>query len=109
MSHTQDYTFIKTGKKIVKVKFAEIVLIKGLGNYVQFFMSDDQINTVYASLKNLIEKLPDEFMRVHNSYIVNLHHIDVIEDNHIFLGQHKVPISANNRDCLARRVNQNIL
>ncbi|OJJ17299.1 transcriptional regulator [marine bacterium AO1-C] len=105
----QDYTFIKTGKKIVKLKFAQIVVIKGLSNYVQIFTNDDQINTIYASLKHLIEKLPDEFMRVHNSYIVNLHHIDAIEDNHIHLGEHKIPISANNRECVARRVNQNML
>jgi DNA-binding LytR/AlgR family response regulator len=31
----------------------------------------------YKSLKDLIENLPNEFMRVHNSHIVNLTNIDV--------------------------------
>ena len=105
----KDYTFIKTGKKIVKLRFNDIVIIKGLGNYVQIFTDNDKTNTIYGSLKVLIARLPDEFMRVHNSYIVNLHHINEIEDNHIFLGTHKVPISPNNRDCVLRRVDENRL
>ncbi|MNQ42907.1 LytTr DNA-binding domain protein [compost metagenome] len=79
----EKFTFIKTDKKIVKLHFDSIAVIKGLGNYVQIITIENIKHTYYKSLKDLIDVLPNEFMRVHNSFIVNLTNIDSIEDNHI--------------------------
>lgn len=101
-----DFVFIKAGKTTIKLFYDDIILFKGLGNYTQIFAKDARKLIYYKTLKELIEVLPNDFMRVHNSYIVNIKHIDKIEDNHIFLGDHNVPVSSNQRSCLFERIDQ---
>ncbi|MDI9341357.1 MAG: LytTR family DNA-binding domain-containing protein [Sediminibacterium sp.] len=103
------YTFIKSDKKLIKLHFDNILFIKGLGNYVELFTTKNKKYIYYKSLKELIDKLPDEFMRVHNSYIINMKNVDRIEDNHLIIGQHKISIAKSYKDCLLRSVNKLLL
>lgn len=100
----EKFTFIKTDKKIIKLHFDSIAVIKGLGNYVQIITTENIKHTYYKSLKELIDKLPDEFMRVHNSFIVNCTNIDSIEDNHIMIRQNKITIGKTYKECLTKAI-----
>lgn len=88
----QKYTFIKTNKKYIKLFFDDISYIKSLGNYVEVFTISNTKYIYYKSLKELIDKLPVYFMRVHNSYIINIVHLNSIEDNHIHINDIKISI-----------------
>ena len=105
----EKFTFIKTDKKIVKLHFDYIAVIKGLGNYVQIITIENIKHTYYKSLKDLIDVLPNEFMRVHNSFIVNLTNIDSIEDNHIIAKGNKITIGKTYKDCLTKAISKYIL
>jgi len=49
----------------------------------------------------LLEKLPANlFFRTHNSYVINLSHIQKIEDNHIFIKDMKIPIGIKYKERL---------
>jgi DNA-binding LytR/AlgR family response regulator len=106
---TEKFTFIKTDKKVIKLHFDAIAVIKGLGNYVQIITVDNTKYTYYKSLKDLIDKLPNEFMRVHNSSIVNLTNIDSIEDNHIITKGNKITIGKTYKECLASTLDKLML
>jgi DNA-binding LytR/AlgR family response regulator len=103
------FTFIKTDKKVIKLHFDAIAVIKGLGNYVQIITVDNTKYTYYKSLKDLIDKLPDEFMRVHNSSIVNLTNIDSIEDNHVIAKGNKITVGKTYKECLASAIERLML
>lgn len=105
----EKFTFIKSDKKLIKIYFDEISIIKGLGNYVEILTTENKKYTYYKSLKDLIENLPDEFMRVHNSYIVNLTNIDVFEDNHIILKNVKIAVGKSYKECLNSSLNKFML
>lgn len=105
----EKFTFIKSDKKLIKIYFDEITIIKGLGNYVEILTSENKKYTYYKSLKDLIENLPDEFMRVHNSYIVNLINIDILEDNHIILKNVKIAVGKSYKECLNSSLNKFML
>lgn len=105
----EKFTFIKTDKKIIKLHFDSIAVIKGLGNYVQIITIENIKHTYYKSLKELIDVLPNEFMRVHNSFIVNLTNIDSIEDNHIIAKGNKITIGKTYKDCLTKAISKYIL
>lgn len=66
--------FVKTGGQNLRILYDDISYIKGLGEYVQFFLkSTSRPVTALYSMKYLEDALPsDKFMRVHKSYIVNL-------------------------------------
>ncbi|AWG26383.1 LytR/AlgR family response regulator transcription factor [Flavobacterium kingsejongi] len=103
------FAFIKTDKKLIKLYYKEITVIKGLGNYVEINLLDGQKHLYYKSLKELIETLPEEFMRVHNSYIVNLDSIDRIEDNHVIVQYQKIAIAKSYKNCLITAIEKRML
>lgn len=98
--------FIKTGKSILKLNTDEIIAIQGLGNYVQIHTSNNDKHIHYDSLEALLDKLPDEFMRIHNSYIINFIHIDKVENNHVFLSHLKIPVGPSRKECFNKKIDQ---
>lgn len=101
--------FIKSNKKIIKLHFDEIAIIKSLGNYVEIFTVGEKKYVYYRSLKDLINILPEEFMRIHNSFIVNLMNIDVLDENHVILNGTKVAVGKTYRKCLANTIESYLL
>ncbi|CAM3537578.1 LytTR family DNA-binding domain-containing protein [Elizabethkingia occulta] len=108
MSEKQ-YTFIKSGKRLIKLNFDEISIIKGLGNYVEIITTHNKKLVYYKSLKDLIENLPEEFMRVHNSFIINLRNVDYFEDNHLIINDQKISVAKSYKDCLLKSIEKLLL
>ncbi len=103
------FSFIKSDKKLIKLFFDDIAVIKGLGNYVEIYTTSNKKFVYYKTLKELIETLPDEFMRVHNSHIVNLTNIDYFENNQIVLKHMKVTVAKSYKDCVVNAINSMML
>ena len=106
-----DYFFVKADKKLVKVKFADIIYIEGLKDYVIIRMDDSRVITL-QTMKSLDEKLPsDIFRRIHRSCIVNVDRINAVVGNMIEVlekGKPKhLPIGKNYREDLLALINQN--
>src|SRR5687768_5404090 len=65
----QPFVFVKDGTKLVKVRWADIVYVEGLKDYVTIHTRQQKIVTLQR-LKTLEEQLPaDKFIRIHHSYI----------------------------------------
>jgi two-component system LytT family response regulator len=88
----EDYIFIKTDGRMVKVMLDDIVLVQGLRDYIMVHTTKEKLITL-QSLRTMEEGLPAEkFMRVHKSYIIATGKIDVIERNRVFIGNDVIPI-----------------
>jgi DNA-binding LytR/AlgR family response regulator len=86
------FVFVKDGTKLVKVRLDEILYVEGLKDYVTIHTKSQKITTLQR-MKVLEEQLPtDKFIRVHNSYIVALDAIDVIQKNEVSIGSVSLPI-----------------
>jgi two-component system LytT family response regulator len=93
-----EYFFIKTDKKLLKIKFSEIEFIEGLKDYVKIHTSTG-FNLALVNLKNIESKLPENnFFRVHKSYIVSMDKITSLEGNFLTLGQQEIPIGKEYKD-----------
>ncbi len=90
----QNFVFIKSEYKIVKINFDDILFCKGMKDYIQIFVNGKANPIITLKSLNAFEaKLPaDKFIRVHRSYIVSLMHIDTISKNEISIGKEIVPI-----------------
>ena len=109
MIENRTFAFIKSDKKLIKLFFKDINVVKGLGNYVEVHTTDNKRYIYYKTLKDLIETLPDEFMRVHNSYIVNLTNIQSFEDNHLTCGDLKITVAKSYKECLQKALGKMML
>lgn len=86
------FVFVKDGTKLVKVRLDEILYVEGLKDYVTIHTTSQKITTLQR-MKALEEQLPaDKFIRIHNSYIVALDAIDVIQKNEVLIGSVSLPI-----------------
>ena len=109
----KDYIFIKADKKLVRVRFADIIYIEGLKDYVIIRLDQSRVITL-QNMKSLEDKLPTPmFKRIHRSYIVNVNKIEAIVGNMVEVtekGQTKhLPIGKNYRDELLQMINDNKL
>jgi two-component system LytT family response regulator len=96
--------FVKTNGKLLRINFEDVLYIEALSTYV-LLVTDKQKHIVGGTLKNMEERLPfRHFVRVHRSYIVNLHRVEALEDNMLKLGQHEVPVSRAYQDELVQRL-----
>lgn len=99
-----DFLFIKTDSKLVRVSFDDILFIEGLKDYLSVVTKDEKLITL-QSLKNMEEILPSQnFMRVHKSYIIALNKIDTLEKNRIFIRNEVIPIGDTHREAFFKRV-----
>ncbi len=86
------FVFVKDGTKLVKVRLDEILYVEGLKDYVTIHTTSQKITTLQR-MKALEEQLPtDKFIRIHNSYIVAVDAIDVIQKNEVSIGSVSLPI-----------------
>jgi len=56
----------------------DVLYLKADNNTTDFFLKDGSMVTAYSSLKNFEIELPNIFVRIHKSYIVNVHYITKI-------------------------------
>lgn len=76
-----DRIFVRVGKAIRPVKLIDINWIQADGDYSEIHTSDDSY-LCSAGLGEMEEKLPpDQFIRVHRSYIINVDAIDKLESD----------------------------
>lgn len=103
------YIFIKAGKKMVRVEIEGICFIEGLGDYIKIHLKDSHLVT-NLSMKKMEELLPpDEFFRIHKSYIIRLDRILSIEGNLIEIGKHKLPVGSNYRQAFNELIDKQFI
>ena len=99
------FIFIKTDHRTVKLDLADIYYLEGARDYVVIHTQSDQILTA-QSMKSLEELLPPEqFIRVHKSYIIALSKINYIERNRIAIKDQLIPVSNSYKGSLLNIIN----
>ncbi len=99
-----DSIFVKDGSGLVQLKFADIQWIKAYDNYCKVYLKNDHI-LVNLLLKQFDEKLPNNFIRVHRSFIVSSSYISKITFDTILIGENEIPIGKAYKDSLLKFLN----
>lgn len=103
----EEYFFIKSGRVLQKILLKDILYFEGEKEYARLVGLNDKL-LIYRRLKDIEEQLSPTFVRVHNSYIVNVARVDSIRDNHIFIGHKQIPISEKFREPFMNSIRQKI-
>ena len=83
---SDDTIFLKTEYRIVKVSISNIRYIEGMSEYLKVHVEGESKPIItLLSMKKIEERLPDYFMRIHRSYIVNLKMIQEVNKNRIIM------------------------
>ncbi len=83
---TDDTIFLKTEYRIVKVSISDIRYVEAMSEYLKVYLESEQKPIVtLLSMKKMEERLPDYFMRIHRSYIINLTKIQEVNKNRVIM------------------------
>lgn len=103
-SSEADFFFVSSGNQKKKLIYSDILYIQGEGNYVMYFSISDK-TIVRASISETMEILPSGlFIQIHRSTIVSLKWIDKVEDNHVYIQDKRLSISATYRELFMKRL-----
>jgi len=98
-----NYFFVRSEYKMIKIELEEIVYVEGLEDYIKIHLADEKPVLTLMTLKAILEKLPaNRFLRIHRSYIVTLKKIKSVLNRKVTLSNLvELPIS----DTYAAAVN----
>ena len=81
-----DTIFLKTEYRIVKVSISDIRYVEAMSEYLKVYLeSEPKPIITLLSMKKMEERLPDYFMRIHRSYIINLTKIQEVNKNRVIM------------------------
>jgi two-component system, LytTR family, response regulator len=104
---TPDFIFVKDGTKLVRIRYADILYVEGLKDYVTIYTRQQKITSLQR-LKVLEDTLPaSKFIRIHNSYIVALDAIDTIHKGDVQIGTAMLPISDSYKKIFKEFIDRN--
>ncbi|MFD2562362.1 LytR/AlgR family response regulator transcription factor [Aquimarina rubra] len=95
--------YVKSDKKIIKLNLDTINYIEAYGNYIKIYTH--QMILTPTTLSDFAEKLSNDFIRIHKSFIVNFNKLKLIDGNQMVLtNDSKLPISKSYRKMVLNKI-----
>lgn len=92
--NTEDTIFLKVDYRYVRLNLSDILYIKGYGEYLQIYTAgNSQPLLTLSSFASIMDMLPDNFLQIHRSYIVNMNRIDQVEKSKVIIGRERLSVS----------------
>lgn len=100
--------FIKTGRTVIRIQFADIVYIEAHKEYLCIH-TGQQKHLVYKRMKEMAASLPDSFVRIHNSYIINLQYVQKLGQQVVAIAGRELPVSAGYKEAFQQHIQQRMM
>ncbi len=95
--------YVYANKKNIKVHFDNILYLESLKDYVTIHTIDKKITTK-NTITNFENLLPNSFLRIHRSYIVNSIKINAFTHHDIEIGNKEIPIGTSYKKIVLERL-----
>ena len=101
----KDHVFIKVDRQYVKLYFKDIQYVEALKNHVRIVTPQRSYISLIniSSFENELPGMP--FVRVHRSYIINVHHLNSFNTQQVDIGQCTIPIGRSYKDGVKKVLN----
>lgn len=95
--------FFTVNKKKARVPLKSILYIESQKEYIKIVMEDRSIITRF-SISDLEKDLPEDFIRIHRSFIVSKSKIDFFDSQDVEIRGKQIPIGRNYRDYVKSKL-----
>jgi len=100
-ARNDSFIYVKSEKKNVKILLKEILFIESLKDYIKIHTTNKTIITQVA-ISTIEQRLPDNFLRVHRSFIVARDKITAYTQHDIEIGKLQIPIGRNYKTIVVK-------
>jgi DNA-binding LytR/AlgR family response regulator len=99
-----DFIFVRSDRKMVKIIFDEIKYIESLSDYIKIHLNDKTIIT-RETISNIEVKLPKhQFLRIHRSYIISISKIESFTNEFVEIDKKALPISRSYKTSVLNKL-----
>ena len=84
---------VRSERKNRRIQFRDIKYIESMADYVRIYLDSGENVITREKISHLDKKLPDIFLRIHRSYIVNLSFLVSYDREELSIGGKELPIS----------------
>lgn len=117
---TTKHIYIPNGQnKLVRINFDGLYYIRAQKAYTDLFLTQQEANTLVPKKEydcnkpflfsvgfgHLLSHLPDNFYKVSKSIAINLDHLNSIENQHLMVGPHEIPLLEGGKKLILTRIN----
>lgn len=87
-----DFITVRADRKNRQVKLKDMIYLESLADYVKIHTPESSITTK-ETISSFEESLPEYFIRIHRSYIVNRHHVRSFSSTAVLICDKELPVS----------------
>lgn len=99
-----DSIYVRSDRKMIKVRFQEIHFIESIGDYLKIHMHQKTVVT-RETMTTIEAKLPaKDFMRIHRSYIVAMKAIDSYSNEFVEIDNQQLPLSRGFKEHVLQKL-----
>ena len=99
-----EFMFVRSERKMVKVDFCSILYVESLSDYVKIFTTEKTI-VIRETITSLEQKLPSKlFLRIHRSFIISFKNITSYTNEHIEIHKKALPISRGYKESVLQKL-----
>jgi DNA-binding LytR/AlgR family response regulator len=103
-----DFIFIKSGRQVHKLEYSRILYLEAMKEYISIHTQDEKL-LVYKRMKEMETVLPAAFVRIHNSFIINLAHISQVNGSTAEVAGRELPVSSGYRERFFEMVRKRLV
>ncbi len=90
---------IMSNRKMTKIPYDDIIYIESLSDYIKVVTINDEIRSK-EKISKLSERLPDVFLRIHRSYIINTERIKERSLDQVVVDDYRLNIGRSYRNVV---------
>lgn len=98
----EHHLVIKSDGTLIKINAGDIDYVEAMGDYIKVVLADHNY-VVHSTMKGFMAQLPEAFLRVHKSYIVNLDKVLEIDDSYLVGEYFNLPVSRSYKNDVKAR------
>ncbi len=101
-----DFIFVRSDRKMVKINFNEILYIESLSDYIKIY-TKEKIVVTRETISNMEAKLPGtKFIRIHRSFIIAFSKIESFTNEFIEVHKKALPISRTYKEFVLQKLSE---
>ena len=101
----KDSLFVKDKGFYSKIHFDDILYLKSSHVYIEIVLKSNKKMVVRTSLNDILEKLSDNFVRVHRGFIINTKYLSQITQASVKILNEEIPIGKKYKEDIVKRIN----
>ncbi|MEM8969444.1 MAG: LytTR family DNA-binding domain-containing protein [Bacteroidota bacterium] len=100
------FIYVNTNRKFVKIRFDDVLYVESLKDYVSIHLPDQRILTK-EKISEFEQKLPNNFLRIHRSYIINSNKITAYTMHDVEIAGKEIPIGVSYKKEVVKFLKKN--